>query len=247
MKNVTKIHNSQLIENLMFGDSISTITNRLISLNIPYFKHHFSSIYGTGCNIIVEFNYNAKEDILVTAHHDGIGIFDNNGGILLMLNILEAFEPQNNYNYRFIFTDKEESFQQGIKYFIKDYYLDKLCRIKYHLNIDGIGVGESLVLYPNKSFHLNNWVKNDLTILLTDCLPITQLNLQTFHMFSCYSYDADLVIKSQSLSDNLSKYLNNEWCVQNFKWENISTLTDKTTTMLSEIDTIFSKKTFEQY
>ncbi len=69
-----------------------------------------------GCNIIVEYDNNSNEDVLITAHYDGKGIVDNRGGVLLMLNLLHDFESDNKYNYKFVFTDQEESFQQGIKY-----------------------------------------------------------------------------------------------------------------------------------
>ncbi|GAF80747.1 unnamed protein product, partial [marine sediment metagenome] len=178
---------------------------------------------------------------------DGKGIVDNSGGVLLMLNLLSVFESNGKCNYKFVFTDKEESFQQGIKYLVKDYYNDDMNKIKYHLNIDGIGVGKSLVLYPSESYYLNKWVNNDTTILLTDCSPIALINLRTFHMFSCFHKDAEIVINTQTLSNNLSKYINNDWCILNYRESNISLLSEKALMILSEIEIVFSKEKYELY
>lgn len=247
MESITKIAKINSIKDIMSHDVFNVIIDTLTLMKIPYQKHYFSSAFGKGCNIIVEYDNNSDEDVLITAHYDGKDIVDNSGGVLLMLNLLHVFELTGKYNYKFVFTDKEESFQQGIKYLLKDYYNDEMDKIKYHLNIDGIGVGESLVLYPSESYYLNNWANNDTTILLTDCSPIAQVNLRTFHIFSCFHEDAEIVINTQTLSNNLSKYINNDWCVLNYKESNISLLTEKALMILSEIEIVFSKENYELY
>jgi len=247
MESITKIAQFISVKDLMSHDVFNVIIDTLTFMNISYQKHYFSSAFGKGCNIIVEYDNNSDEDILITAHYDGKGIVDNSGGVLLMLNLLQVFDPTGYYNYKFVFTDKEESFQQGIKYLLKDYYNNAVDKIKYHLNIDGIGVGESLVLYPSESYYLNNWANNDTTILLTDCSPLAKVNLPTFHMFSCFLEDAEIVIKNQVLSNNLSKYINNDWCVLNYQKSNILLLTEKALLILSEIEIVFSKEIFELY
>lgn len=247
MDSITKIAQFISVKDLMTHDVFNVIIDTLTLIKISYQKHYFSSAFGKGCNIIVEYDNNSDEDVLITAHYDGKGIVDNSGGVLLMLNLLLVFEPTGKYNYKFVFTDKEESFQQGIKYLLKDYYSGEMDKIKYHLNIDGIGVGESLVLYPSESYYLNNWVNNGNTILLTDSSPLAQVNLRTFHMFSCFHKDAEIVIQAQTLSDNLRKYINNDWCVLNYKESNISLLTEKALMILSEIEIVFSKENYELY
>lgn len=248
MESITKIAQFISVKDIMSHDVYNVIIDTLTLMKIPYKKHYFSSVYGKGCNIIVEFNNNSNEDVLVTAHLDGKDIFDNNGGVLLILRLLQEFIPSCNYNYKFVFTDKEESFQQGIKYFLKDYYNNNIDNIKYHLNIDGIGVGQTIVIYPSKSYYLNNWSNKDMTMLLTDCSPFAKVNNpHSFHMFSCFLEDAEIVFKTQALSGNLSKYMDNKWCELNYKESNISKLTEKALMILSEIEMVFSKENYELY
>jgi Iap family predicted aminopeptidase len=197
------------------------ICDYLENSKIAYKIHGFNSVFGNGKNIVVDVNNGCKKDVIITAHYDDKGIYDNCGGVLMLFVIAEKLMRLNNlnYNYTIVFTDQEEHFQQGIQYFLNDF--SNSNKIFYHLNIDGLGIGEELIIYNNTNgYFVVDWlIDNEKSILLTDNSPFIDLNIPSLHIFSCYKVEAQEIVASQRLTPSLKKYFNEKWCMENFNEE----------------------------
>jgi hypothetical protein len=214
----TKSH-STIYELVNTDNRYNYICNYLYENDVKFNTHKFQSVFGEGKNIVVEINNNAKESILISAHYDDNGIYDNCGGVLQLLILSKKLttidSAIHNYNYIIIFTDQEEKFQQGIFHFLKS---NLTYTFKYHLNIDGLGIGEELVLYNSIDGHIVvDWLnEKEKVILLTDNSPFTANNINSFHLFSCYKQEAEDIVQTQKLHCGFKNYFNEEWCVLNF-------------------------------
>jgi hypothetical protein len=214
----TKKH-STIHELVNTDNRYNYICDYLYENDVKFNTHKFQSVFGEGKNIVVEINNKAKESILISTHYDDNGIYDNCGGVLQLLMLskkLTAIDSSiHNYNYIIIFTDQEEKFQQGVFHFLKS---NLTYAFKYHLNIDGIGIGKELILYNSIDGHLIiDWLnKQEKVILLTDNSPFTSNNIDSFHLFSCYKQEADEIVTTQKFHNGFLHYFNEEWCVQNF-------------------------------
>lgn len=233
--NFENINNSTSvsIDDLMNGDTLNVICSFLEKNNLSFEKQPFHSPFGIGYNVIVQFNNNCKQDIIVTAHYDGKGIVDNNGGVFITLLLLQNEKFNNTeYNYVFVFTDKEEDFQFGTKAFLDSKYWGQKEKIKYHFNIDGIGIGDSIVIYPSEEYYINKWINDKTTVFQTDCSPSVVKNIPTYHIFSCLKEDAETIVKEQKLGKCISKYMDEEWCSKNFDFKYFEELSKPIYSML---------------
>lgn len=208
-----------ILNNLFISNNrYEFICDFLALRNIKYSTQEYNSVFGIGKNIIVEYISNSTESIIITAHYDDCGIYDNSGGVLHTLNLCEEiFNNGINKNVIFIFSDQEENFQQGVYYFLQN---NNIQNIKFHINIDGIGIGEELVIYNSiKGCLVVDWldINNEKVILLTDNSPFTSLNINSLHLFSCKSSDALKTIKEQNLHNGFKPYFDENWCIANFR------------------------------
>lgn len=226
-------------------DRYNYICTYLNKKQINFISQDFRSVFGRGKNIVVEINNNAKESILISAHYDDNGIYDNCGGVyqLLILSEKLSFWELSNfeYNYVIIFTDQEESFQQGIYHYVKN---NIEFHFKYHLNIDGLGIGKELILYNSLKGHVVvDWLnKEEKVILLTDNSPFTAYNIDSFHLFSCNKSEAEELIITQKLHCGFQNYFNEDWCMLNFNVTHfLETYTDKILGLLLSIDSQYVK------
>ncbi|HRP91007.1 MAG TPA: M28 family peptidase [Edaphocola sp.] len=189
--------------------------------NIKYELKPFDSIFGTGKNILVPINNKANNNILITAHYDDDGIYDNFGGVVQLISLIQNQEAFTNYNIDFLFTDQEERFQQGIYQYLK--MVKGSVSYDVHLNIDGIGIGKSLICYKSNGHFVVDWLcNNSKSILLTDNTPLINSGIPSYHIFSCLEEDSEIIIKNQKLSESLCVYFDESWCKLYFNNENIS-------------------------
>lgn len=199
-------------------DRYKYLCHFLESRDINFYTQEFNSLFGLGRNIIVEINNKSTESILISAHYDDKGIYDNSGGVYHTLSLCEQLSSSSfNSNFILIFSDQEESFQQGMYHFLQK---NKKLQMKFHLNFDGIGIGEELILYnSHKGYLVVDWLKDnkDKAILLTDNSPFLFSEIKSFHIFSCLKNDALKTIESQMLHKGFKSYFNEEWCLANFK------------------------------
>lgn len=188
--------------------------------NIEFNIQKYNSLFGIGKNIEVGINNNSTESVLISAHYDDNGIYDNCGGVLQLLLLCEELSFFNNSfcNYVLIFTDQEECFQQGIYHYIKN---NVKTKFKYHLNIDGLGIGTELILFNSLDGHIVvDWLNiQEKVILLTDNSPFTGLNINSLHLFSCFESEAKEITRTQNLHKGFQNYFNEEWCKLNFNIE----------------------------
>lgn len=202
------------------NNSYRYICEYLKDRHVEFNIQEYNSLFGIGKNIVVEINNNSTESILVSAHYDDNGIYDNCGGVLQLLLLCQELSFLNNSfcNYVLIFTDQEECFQQGIYYYIKNNIKTKF---KYHLNIDGLGIGKELILFNSLDAHIVvDWLNNqEKVILLTDNSPFTSFNIDSLHLFSCFESEASEITRTQNLHKGFQNYFNEEWCKLNFDIE----------------------------
>jgi hypothetical protein len=189
----------------------------LTEKNIVFFEHSFVSCFGIGCNFIVMPKTNHEHSILISAHYDGMGIYDNCGGVLQLFDLI-INEKESNRSIVFIFTDQEKCYQQGMYHFTKSSFF---LKPKFHLNIDGTGVGNKLIVMPYEIFKATTILHGK--SLVTD-------NRITFYMgiasFQSFSLDGDdFVFKNGEIyfQKSLNSYLDEDWllsksvfCVGNY-------------------------------
>lgn len=177
--------------------------------DIQFYEHSFTSGFGNGKNFIITPKMKSESSILVSAHYDGIGIYDNCGGALQMLDlVLSERKKKETSSVTYIFTDLEECYQQGIyQYTLSSFF----TRPIFHLNIDGIGVGENLIVMPYDKFCANK-VYHDKT-LVTDNRIISELGIPSFQSFSLDSKDFTIDKEEIRYNESIENYLYEYWVV----------------------------------
>jgi len=242
------IPDNVVLELIRTDNRCDFICDYLNKKQIKFKSQKFDSAFGVGENVVVEIHNNAKDSVLISAHYDDTGIYDNCGGVFQLLILCEKLSSLNisNYkcNYVLIFTDQEESFQQGIYHYLK---FNSKLNFKYHLNIDGLGVGEEVMLYNSFGGHLVvNWlVEQEKVILLTDSAPFTALPIDSYHLFSCYKSDAVELSITQKLHIGFKKYFDEDWCLSNFNEDHFFAIyTDKILNLIADHNNFNSQMFF---
>jgi hypothetical protein len=194
----------------------------LVELGATPEIHKFVSAFGYGYNLIVDLKGEPGAEIVVTAHYDGIGIYDNVGGVLTLLMLIEhLLNARRRGSFKLVFTDQEESFQQGSKYFLQDFYLQAgsglVSRIGYHVNLDGFGIGDHIVERRDDAPLLRSWNPfGPDSSLLTDCEPFSFHGVTTIHLFSTRFEDGRTAVEEQALTSRFLPYFDETWCLHNF-------------------------------
>ncbi len=147
-----------------------------------------------GENIIVEKWF--KEDIpniVVSAHYDGWGAYDNAGGtagLLWLLNWIQMDES-NHKNGRFglivVFLDGEESGLLGVKFFIRNYLLKRNITVRGQLSLDGFGIGTHIGGFANTKqvkLRLDSKKEEIRFKLEADTVVFQEYRIRSLHLFS---------------------------------------------------------------
>lgn len=199
----------------------SHLRETLLQVTHEVVSHEFNSPFGYGCNFVSTIKGRRQEQIVLTAHYDGHGTYDNAGGVLALLLLLErSIEERSTYTKVFVFTDQEESFQQGSSSFLRDYYFNRGThpreRIVSHFNIDGFGVGKHVIERKNNAPLFKEWQPFETrSLFLMDNDNFSRVSVPTYHFFSCQESDSQHVVLEQSLTSRFSKYLDESWCLKN--------------------------------
>jgi hypothetical protein len=124
------------------------IATQLSQLNIPFVEQPFSTPITSGCNLYIPPSTANLPSFLLLAHYDGDTPQDNAGGVWLTLQLLQQFWATPNYPLTLaaLFTDQEETFQQGASSFIKHHLRtpNPLLNSPKILCIDGYGAGTAI-------------------------------------------------------------------------------------------------------
>lgn len=116
------------------------LQNQLKNAAISFQKQKFSSGKINGINFIVSNRGRTNKTIVVSAHYDGPGAYDNASGVAVVLGLMIKYRNQRFLNsVSFVLFDQEEVNQAGSRT-----YLDKSdpsMEICLNINIDGCGIG----------------------------------------------------------------------------------------------------------
>lgn len=175
------------------------INDSLLSLGINPVVQPFNSCFGKGKNIYAEIG-NKNQKIILSAHYDGTSIFDNNAAVISLLELSEKIlEQELPFSIIILFTDQEETYQQGSSYFIKDYTKDGIIK---NINIDGFGIGDEI-------FTVESLIKNintDNDLFLTDRDEFTKHGIPSISYFSAFSDDFDFAKRTGDVFTTFEKY-----------------------------------------
>ncbi|MBI2355965.1 MAG: M28 family peptidase [Candidatus Doudnabacteria bacterium] len=138
------------------------IKNFLRERNIPFSTQTFSTLLAEGENIIVDYPFNKNPNgkkIYLTAHYNAWfkspGANDNASGVAVLLGFLEKLLIENKDTaLKFIFFDLEDGWavRGGSKAYVREFGVSD---VEKNFNIDHVGMGRMLLLWPSKG---NNWL-----------------------------------------------------------------------------------------
>jgi hypothetical protein len=171
--------------NLSKKDRVKFITRRLENNGLKTNVQPFSSCFGEGINILVEFGCEFEKTTVISAHYDGESYFDNTGGVISLLSLSTLLKKENKLDGSIVllFTDQEETYQQGAAYFLKENYKYSIVK---NINIDGFGIGEKLFSY-GELVNSSTPFKND--FLLCDSDEFIKFGIPSITYFSAFTYD----------------------------------------------------------
>jgi len=106
-----------------------------------------------GANIYVPPEQEMQKVVVLSAHYDGPGAYDNAGGVAALLLFLKNCRLETRpISFSTCFFDLEESFQAGSRHFCttrtRDGLIERAALIS-HIEIDGCGIGDRLVRFHN--------------------------------------------------------------------------------------------------
>jgi hypothetical protein len=179
--------------------------------DICFYEHDFVSCFGKGCNFVIMSQHDRKDTILITAHYDGVGIYDNCGGVMQLLDLITS-DKEIAKRFVFVFTDQEKCYQQGMYHFTKSSFY---TRPIFHLNIDGIGVGNKLVVMPYEKFTVLKMFHKKL--LVTDNRITVNEGVPSYQSFSLGCEDYFLKNGMIYFNKSVYNYLDEEWLLDKIK------------------------------
>jgi len=171
-----------LVEKILEADASGRITiigDKISKLGYPVDVEGFDN----GYNIISGKDIRSDRIKVVSAHYDGDGAYDNAGGVVVVLNIMEKLRD-GNYpldELRFAFFDLEEDYQKGSEYHLSK--AENRENVVRNINIDGCGIGDKLFEVKEK-YDLrcinspNTWTE---LIVRSDSLPFRKYGIHSKH------------------------------------------------------------------
>ncbi len=121
-------------------------------LNLCTQRFKINGYYGENF-IILDFYKKNNPTIIISAHYDGFGAYDNAGGVLTLLWLIrwaKLTKGNKNYDLSFlsVFFDGEESGLLGAKHFFQTPLLRNIS-IYSHISVDGFGIGTHIGGFAN--------------------------------------------------------------------------------------------------
>jgi len=141
------------VRNLYFLDErkrAKTIIQSLEKEEIKFVICPFNVKGYLGQNILVtQWIDFSKPYIVISAHYDGYGAYDNLGGTVVLFWMIKWMKRiLKTGNYLFAFFDGEERGLLGSNAFLK-HFCAKSKTIRVHLSLDGFGIGDSIGCFAN--------------------------------------------------------------------------------------------------
>jgi len=205
----TLIEDFYLFNSLSRSGRVEFISEKIRSLGLIPGLQYFHSCFGEGCNVIVNID-DSRPRTIITAHYDGESFFDNTGGVFALIYLANRCKQIKSKAYTILFTDQEETFQQGIYYYTKQQILEDNTT---HINVDGYGIGDNVY----SLLGARNFIYQDNRhFFLTDNLAFDNFNGSSISLFS--SFDIDY-LKLQEVHDTslvYSRYIDNDFFTKNF-------------------------------
>jgi len=162
------------------------------SKNFKYKTESFKKNGYDGFNyLVLDWYKEDKPNIVITAHYDGVGAYDNIGGVvglfwLIKWAALDKLESINdNFGFIPVFTDGEEHNLLGARQLIKS-NIFKEIRIHAHLSLDGFGIGNHIGGFGNVrklNLELKNNKKTEL-IFSADTTIFQDNRIPSIHVFT---------------------------------------------------------------
>ena len=169
------------------------IKSSLKKMGIPFKTGPFVREGYEGENIIV--TQWAKGDlptIIISAHYDGWGAYDNAGGTAGLLWLLKwagwdkLISLNGSFGLIIVFLDGEESGLLGAKDYIENSLFDKNLKVKGQISLDGFGIGTHIGGFANtKKIRLRIDLGKKIELVLeADTAIFQQYQIPSLHLFS---------------------------------------------------------------
>ena len=146
-----------------------------------------------GENIIVtEWAKEGFPNIIISAHYDGWGAYDNAGGTAGLLWLLKwagwdkLITLNGSSGLIVVFLDGEESGLLGAKDYIENSLFDKNLKVKGQISLDGFGIGTHIGGFANtKKIRLRIDREKEIELVLeADTSIFQQYQIPSLHLFS---------------------------------------------------------------
>lgn len=182
-------------------DRFNGIIKVLEKNNIKYVIQKIPG-FNTFGNIVIEFNPSIGKKIVLSAHYDNAnntpGANDNAAACSIVLShILKNKDTKEHIEY--VFFDLEENGFYGSRYYL---YLNK-DKIKYVINMDMCGIGDTILYSHDNNIGKNSIINNvfskynalKLTKLpVGDAYTFINNNIETFYIINSTKHDVDWFI-----------------------------------------------------
>lgn len=166
--------------------------------NIDYESQEFMAVNEMGKNFIGKKKGKLNERIVISAHYDGKGAYDNASGVEALSRVIKSFRSYNPiHTLEYVFFDMEERNLLGsINYMINQYQRNE--KIVQHLDIDGLGIGKSLVGLGYRDYIWMEVGNRALRIACTaDFKTFGEKGISAVHIFSLPENEAEKFVRKQ--------------------------------------------------
>lgn len=173
------------------------ISHALAEEKIEFLTRPFNTKEYAGKNIIVtQWSDFSRPYLVVSAHYDGCGAYDNLGGTLVlfwMLRWMKQFLKKG--NYLFAFFDGEERGLLGASSFLQGFGPKNIAG---HLSLDGFGIGNSIGCFANlEKVLLKIDGKTHYIPLQADTMVFQERGIPSLHCFSLPYEELEALIEDK--------------------------------------------------
>ncbi len=173
------------------------IRSSLRDAGLSFTEQVFGQGTKRGINFVIKRKGKSGNAVVISAHYDGPGAYDNAGGVAVLFGVAGAMANRfPRHSVYLVFLDKEEIGQQGASYFLKDYRRGlEGCResdketMRLSVALDGCGIGKECVAVTNSGSWTLQIEGRPLEIpILADSLRFFRAGIPSLH---CCSLPAD--------------------------------------------------------